>query len=133
MELTRGQIIQSAAQADWVIVPRVTPTDEMRFAFKEKFAEYDLQDQFGGYDWAFNNAYEAMLAAAPPARPEPVNEQMLEALEPFARADRAIGTDPGPFRFETSTGHRLIEREDFSRASAALSAARAAKADGGGQ
>lgn len=47
-------------------------------------------------------------------------EKMAEALEPFARADRALGSEAGPFRFETSTGHVLIRREDLHQASAAL-------------
>jgi len=46
---------------------------------------------------------------------------LVEALRPFAAADRAIGDTPGPFRFETGTGHRLIEREDLWRARRALS------------
>ena len=40
-----------------------------------------------------------------------------EVVGPFARADRAIGSEPGPFRFETGTGHRLIERGDLAAAS----------------
>jgi len=48
------------------------------------------------------------------------------ALEPFARADRAIGDEPGPFRFETLRGYREITREDLRAARAALS-----PADGG--
>ncbi|MFG1302116.1 hypothetical protein V5F49_20210 [Xanthobacter sp. V3C-3] len=47
-------------------------------------------------------------------------ERLRNALEPFARADRAIGNEPGPFRFETGTGYRLIERHDLRQASAAL-------------
>lgn len=58
-------------------------------------------------------AAEAALAAA------------WVALEPFARADRALGSEPGPFRFETATGYRLIEREDLKRAGEAAAAIRA--------
>jgi hypothetical protein len=53
------------------------------------------------------------------------NEALVEALTPFARADRAIGAEPGPFRFETGAGHRLIEREDLRHASAALARGKA--------
>jgi hypothetical protein len=51
----------------------------------------------------------------------------VEALEPFARADRALADEPGPFRFETRNGYRLIEREDFRRARSASAAARGEK------
>lgn len=47
-------------------------------------------------------------------------ERLREALAPFARADRAIGNEPGPFRFETGTGHRELHRDDLRRARAAL-------------
>jgi hypothetical protein len=47
--------------------------------------------------------------------------RLREALEPFARADRAIGDEPGPFRFETGRGHRLVEREHFRAAARVLS------------
>lgn len=47
--------------------------------------------------------------------------RLREALEPFARADRAIGDEPGPFRFETERGYRLVEREHFRAAARALS------------
>lgn len=43
--------------------------------------------------------------------------RVREVVWPFARADRAIGSEPGPFRFETGTGHRLIERGDLAAAS----------------
>lgn len=43
--------------------------------------------------------------------------RVREVVGPFARADRAIGSEPGPFRFETGTGHRLIERGDLAAAS----------------
>ena len=49
-------------------------------------------------------------------------EVLRDALEPFARADRGIGDEPGPFRFETGSGHRLIEREDLRRARTLISA-----------
>jgi hypothetical protein len=45
-----------------------------------------------------------------------------DALEKFARADRALGDEPGPFRFATGNGHRLIERDDFRAATKALAA-----------
>lgn len=54
------------------------------------------------------------------ARAEEREAAMVEALTPFARADAAIGAERGPFRFETGTGYRLIEREDLARARAAL-------------
>lgn len=44
------------------------------------------------------------------------NEKLREALKPFARADRAIGDEPGPYRFETGAGYRLIDRESLRRA-----------------
>jgi hypothetical protein len=47
--------------------------------------------------------------------------RLREALEPFARADRAIGDELGPFRFETERGYRLVEREHFRAAARALS------------
>ena len=47
-------------------------------------------------------------------------ERLREALEPFARADRAIGDEPGPFRFETGSGYRPVDREDIRRARRAL-------------
>ena len=49
------------------------------------------------------------------------------ALEPVARSDTAIGDEPGPFRFETGTGHRLVERSDLRRARVALDEIRKAK------
>lgn len=50
------------------------------------------------------------------------NVKLQEALAPFARADIAIGDEPGPFRFETAKGHRLIERDDLRRARIAAEA-----------
>ena len=47
-------------------------------------------------------------------------DKLRTALLPFARADRAIGDERGPFRFETGTGYRELFREDFRIASAAL-------------
>lgn len=44
--------------------------------------------------------------------------ETVEVLRPFARADGAIGTERGPFRFETGTGFRLIERDDLAKAGA---------------
>ena len=57
------------------------------------------------------SAREATITAL-----EAENKRLREALEPFVRADTALGDEPGPFRFETRNGHRLIEREDFRRA-----------------
>lgn len=37
-------------------------------------------------------------------------------LQPLERADRAIGREPGPFRFETNSGYRDLSREDLSNA-----------------
>lgn len=42
--------------------------------------------------------------------------RVREVVGPFARADVAIGSERGPFRFETGTGYRLIEREDLRAA-----------------
>lgn len=44
----------------------------------------------------------------------------VEALRPFAAADRAIGKLDGPVRFYTDTGYREIEREELTRAREAL-------------
>jgi hypothetical protein len=70
----------------------------------------------GGFFWpeCRNDAATAIRALVAE------NERLRLALQPFARADRAIGNEPGPFRFETGTGHRLIERDDLRNARAAL-------------
>ncbi|BAQ49464.1 MULTISPECIES: hypothetical protein [Methylobacterium] len=41
---------------------------------------------------------------------------LARMLEPLARADRAIGEESGPFRFETATGYRDLAREDLRSA-----------------
>lgn len=49
----------------------------------------------------------------------------VEALEPFARADRALGDElgaDGTFRLETDKGYREIPREAFRRARTAYAA-----------
>jgi hypothetical protein len=71
----------------------------------------------------------AALAAALSTEPGEAEDRALldelsrlrGALEPFARADRAFGDEPGPFRFETGRGHRLVEREHFRAAARVLS------------
>lgn len=47
---------------------------------------------------------------------ESLRARVREVVGPFARADVAIGSERGPFRFETGTGYRLIEREDLAAA-----------------
>lgn len=51
---------------------------------------------------------------------EKERDELREALKPFAAADRALGSDPGPYRLQTFTGYREIERSHFRRARAAL-------------
>ena len=55
--------------------------------------------------------------------------RLLEALEPFKRVDTAIGSEPGPFRFETGSGHRLVERGDFRRLAALYDELKSANPD----
>lgn len=64
------------------------------------------------------DAFYDLLALAREQRAE--IERLRAALKPFARADCAVGEEPGPFRFETGTGFVLIQRKDLRRASEAL-------------
>jgi hypothetical protein len=64
---------------------------------------------------------EAMLgckarALAAESELSTLRARVREVVGPFARAHVAIGSERGPFRFETGTGYRLIEREDFRAA-----------------
>jgi hypothetical protein len=68
------------------------------------------------HGWEQDLAQERALREASEARVTALEK----ALEPFARADRAIGDEPGPFRFETRNGYVLIDREDLRAARAAL-------------
>jgi len=63
--------------------------------------------------------YRSIEARADAAESElsTLRARVREVVGPFAKADRAIGSERGPFRFETGTGYRLIEREDLSAAS----------------
>lgn len=90
-----------------------TVTDEhgIRRGVQFREGEWHLEE---GQEFAPSGTQTAEDAA------EAENERLRGALEPFAAADRAIGDEPGPFRFETGTGHRVIERDDFLRARAAL-------------
>lgn len=59
-------------------------------------------------------------------------ERLEAALEPFARADRALGRTPGSdrtFRLETDTGYREIDRDAFRRARSVLENSKAGLAD----
>ena len=51
---------------------------------------------------------------------------LASMLEPLARADRAIGEELGPFRFETGSGYRDLSREDLRSAGEAYRLLKAA-------
>lgn len=63
----------------------------------------------------------ALTAEALAASQSQLLAEAKEVVRPFAAADRAIGNEPGPFRFDTGTGYRTVEREDLRRARAFLS------------
>ena len=76
---------------------------------------FEQQSETIKRDLAAENAAERALLAHI-AKLEAEVARLREALEPFVRADRAIGAEPGPFRFETANGYRLIEREHLRAA-----------------
>ncbi len=83
----------------------------------ERLREQVFELEHGVEDQMEEAAYHAKQRAAAEAELSTLRARVREVVVPFARADRAIGSEPGPFRFETGTGHRLIERGDLAAAS----------------
>lgn len=48
--------------------------------------------------------------------PSALVEEAIGALEPFERANRALGNDEGPYRLQTDKGYREIDRAAFRNA-----------------
>lgn len=94
--------------------------DELEFATSHYPDNQLVTIGFTAKNWriilAALRADPARAAEEEIALTQPQAALLAKALEPLARADRAIGEEPGPFRFETEGGFRDLSRDDIRQA-----------------